>query len=84
MPYRVVGPPQKSAIYVVQNSTWLNEVNLQSDRHYPESRNRDTSTAQHFVVCGHDNYYDIIATGFDETLIPEAEAGDLIRLIEDA
>ena len=38
----------------------------------------------HYVVSGHDNYYDIIATGFEETIVREAEAGELAVLIHEA
>ena len=82
-PYRVK-EHRHSCIYEVDNSSWLEQVSEQRLKNYPEWRSWDERKFRHFVVSGHDNYYDIVATEFEEQKIPEDEVGELIKLIREA
>ena len=82
LPYRLGHgyEPPHSGIYKVENSTWLQQVSEQRAADYPNWRNWDAKEYFHFVVQGHDNYYEIIAAGFSEKQLPYEEAGELKRL----
>jgi hypothetical protein len=84
LPYRIKDHKYHSRILLVENSQWLRQVSQQRVENYPEWRTWDTREYLHYVVAGHDNYYDIIATGFDELIVPENEAGELATLIHEA
>jgi hypothetical protein len=58
-----------SCIYEVENSTWLSQVTQQRLDIYPQWKTWDERVYRHFVVSGHDNFYEIIATKFDETVV---------------
>lgn len=73
-----------SSISVIENSRWLEQLNEQRLKHHPEWEKLDEKKYKHFVVSGHDNYYDIIASGFDEEIISRNDAGELKRLIDEA
>jgi hypothetical protein len=83
-PYKINPPYLRSSILMVEASQWLQEVIALQLEYYPESKSRDRSEYLHYAVSGHDIYYDIIATGFDERIVPEAEAGEFLRLIREA
>ena len=82
MPYKTVSH-LRSCIYEVENSHWLVELSVEYQKLYPESR-REKTAFHHYVVKGHDNYVELIASGFDETIVPFDEAGELRRLIDEA
>ncbi len=82
LPYQIK-EHRRSCIYEIENSEWLKQVSEQRLRNYPEWKNWDKRKYRHFVVSGHDNYYDIIATDFEEQKIPEDEAGELVKLIRE-
>jgi hypothetical protein len=83
VPYKIASDPH-SYIYEVENSQWLDESSVEYLRLYPEWQGRDNLSFHHYVVKGHDNYVEIIASGFDETTVPYDQAGDLRRLIDEA
>lgn len=56
----------RSCIYEIENSLWLDELSKMRVAYYPEWKDWDKRIYKHFLVTGHDNYYEIIATGFDE------------------
>jgi hypothetical protein len=62
----------------------LHQVSAKRLQYYPEWKTWDTREYQHYVVQGHDNYYDIIASGFEETTLSESDAGELAHLIREA
>ena len=82
--YKIKRHEYHSNILVVENSEWLPQVTEQRLKNYPEWKTWDTRKYFHYVVSGHDNYYDIIATGFEENIVPENEAGELAKLIHEA
>jgi hypothetical protein len=82
-PYNVLSDSH-SCIYEVENSGWLNEASSEYLKKYPEWQGQKTKSFHHYVVKGHDNYYEIIATGFDEMAVPYDEADGLRRLIDEA
>jgi len=84
LPYETKEPFYQSSIFVVEDSRWLREVSDQRLKNYPNWKTWDTRDYLHYVVQGHDNYYDIIASGFDETKLSETDAGDLAHLIAEA
>lgn len=75
---------RRSCIYEVENSSWLEQVNEERLKNYSKWKSWDERKYKHFVVSGHDNYYDIVATEFEEQKIPEDEAGELVKLIREA
>lgn len=75
--------PPHSGIYKVENSTWLQQASKQRAADYPNWRNWDAKDYFHFVVLGHDNYYEIIAAGFSEKKISYEDAGELKRLVDE-
>lgn len=83
MPY-TVKEHRRSCIYEIENSKWRDEVFRQHSVYYPHWQKSNDRIYKHFVVSGHDNYYEILATRFEEHTIPERKAGDLIRLIRGA
>lgn len=83
LPYKVI-EPKRSSILVVQDSRWLKELTEQRLAIYTEWKNRDKTEYKHFVVEGHDNYYEIIAESYEERYVSRDDAGDLARLIDDA
>jgi|SRR5215831_6002629 len=84
LPYETREPHYRSSIFVVDDSCWLREVSEQRLRSYPNWKHWDRREYQHYVVKGHDNYYDVVASSFEETTVPETEAGDLARLVLEA
>jgi hypothetical protein len=76
LPYQIK-THRRSCIYEIENSEWLKQVSEQRLRNYPEWKNWDENKYHHFVISGHDNYYDIIAADFEEQKISKDEAGDL-------
>jgi hypothetical protein len=82
LPYEIK-EHKRFCIFEVENSVWLEQVRKQCLNRYPES-NWDEAKYRHFFISGHDNYYDIIATDFEEQKIPEDGAGELIKLIREA
>lgn len=80
-PYKIGPPYLRSSILVVEASRWLEEVTALRLEYYPEWKSWDKREYLHYAVSGHDIYYDIIATGFDERIVAEADAGEFVRLI---
>ena len=62
---------------------WLQQVSEQRAADYPNWQNWDAKEYFHYVVQGHDNYYEIIAAGFSEKQLPYEEAGELKRLVDE-
>jgi hypothetical protein len=83
-PYEVKEHRYHSNIYEVENSRWLKQAGEQRADYYPGRRDRDSTTYHHYLVHGHDNFYEILAAGFTESVVQRGEAGDLVRLIEEA
>jgi len=84
LPYQHGEGHSRSDIYKIENSIWLKQASEQRAKSYPNWRNRDKSSYHHYVVEGHDYYYEIIAAGYTERQIPYAEAGELKRLVDEA
>ena len=82
--YQVKQGLSRSDIYKIEDSTWLRQASEQRLRDYPNWRNWDAKEYCHYVVQGHDNYYELLASGFTEKRIPYEEAGELRRLIDEA
>lgn len=70
MPYRIKGKMPHSCIFEIQTSIWLDEASEQRVKSYPNWRKWDRRTYHHYVVDGHDNYYEILASGFSEGRVP--------------
>ena len=81
--YQVNQGSSRSDIYKIENSTWLRQASQRRATDYPNWRDWDEKEYCHFVVQGHDNYYEIIATGYSEKQIPYEEAGELKRLVDE-
>lgn len=73
-----------SKISIIENSQWLKRVSEQRLEYHPDGKMWKDKDRQHYVVSGHDNYYDIIASGFEEQIISQNDAGELKRLIDEA
>lgn len=82
--YKIAEHKHHSEIFKIENSKWLSELTERRLAMYPNWKHWDAREYFHYVVSGHDNYYDIIATGFEESIIPESEAGELAVLIQEA
>lgn len=82
LPYEIKDN-KRSCIYEVIESDWVEQVTRQRLLEYPKWHDWNETVYKHFVVSGHDNYYDIIASSFEEVVVPKNEAGDLIFLIEE-
>ena len=74
----------RSCIYEIVHSVWLADETSRRSKNYPEWRKHDSRTYHHYLVKGHDNYYEVIASGFVEESIARDEAGELTRLIDEA
>lgn len=83
-PYKIEEIDYRSRIYYVENSRLLKEAVQQRTRDYPQWLSWDRKTYRHYVVSGHDNYFDIIASEFTEEIIQRGEAGTLTYLIDQA
>lgn len=83
LPYEYEGH-QRSCIYEVVDSKWLEQESELRSQSYPEWRSWDSKQYHHYVVDGHDNFVEVIAVGFEEQIVPRSEAGELIRLIDEA
>lgn len=84
IPYEIKEHKYHSCIYAINDSQWLTQMTAQRLRNYPDWKSWDTREYLHYVISGHDNYYDIIATEFHEQILAENEAGELARLIYEA
>jgi hypothetical protein len=82
--YKIAETHYHSSILSVENSKWLSQLSEQRLTLYPNWKQWDTREYLHYVVSGHDNYYDVVATGFEESIVPESEAGELAALIHEA
>lgn len=83
-PYEFESPIPHSSIFNLRNSRWLGPAIQERLRVYPRRANSSPLLYHHYLVLGHDNYYEIIATGFKEEKIFEPSDAELNRLIEDA
>jgi hypothetical protein len=84
LPYQVEQGLAPSGVYQSENSTWLPLACGQRLKNYPEWRNWDDRKYVHYVDQGHDNYYEILASGFTKKKLPYDEAGELKRLADEA
>jgi hypothetical protein len=82
-PYKT-NSAERSCIYEIENSTWLNDLSAERLENYPRWREWDKDTYHHYMVIGHDNYIEIIAASFTESMLSYNEAGELRRLIDEA
>jgi hypothetical protein len=82
LPYQVEQRPPPSGVYRIENSTWPPQACEQRLKNYPEWRSWDDRKYVHYIVHGHDNYYEILASGFTEKKLPYHEAGELKRLAD--
>lgn len=74
----------RSCVYEVVNSDWLKHESELRSKNYPEWPEWNRKTYHHYVVSGHDNFYEVIAEGFEEKTVPSSDAGELGRLIDHA
>ncbi|HZG81786.1 MAG TPA: hypothetical protein VEZ13_13540 [Brevibacillus sp.] len=81
--YKVEEHNFHSYILSIQNSSWVKQVAENEKRIYGD-RAIDYSLYLHYVVQGHDVYVEIIAKEFTLTKIYRHEAGDIVRLIDEA
>ncbi len=84
LPYRIGRGQTRSNIFEIEFSTWLKQASEQRERCYPNWRDWDKKDYHHYIVQGHDNYYEILAAGYTERQIPYDEAGELKRLVDEA
>jgi len=82
LPYEIEELSYRSSIYYVENSRFLKSAVEQRARDYPQWLSWDGKIYRHYVVSGHDNYFDIIASGYTEQVMQRGEANDLAYLIE--
>ena len=82
--YDIASTNSRSSILSIENSGWLSQLTEQRRKLYPNWNVRNADEYLHYVVSGHDNYYEIIATGFEETTVSLADAGELAYLIDQA
>ena len=80
--YEIAEHKYHSSILSIQNSKWLSQLTEQRLHAYPNWKRWDTREYLHYVVSGHDNYYELIATGFEESIVSQAHAGELAYLID--
>lgn len=84
LPYKI-GPEQtRSHIFEIVGSIWLKQASEQRERSYPNWREWDEKTYHHYVLQGHDNYYEILAASYAERQIRSEEAGEFKRLVDEA
>ena len=74
----------RSCIYEIEGSAWLKQESEMRSKCYPRWREWDSRLYRHYVVRGHDNYFEIIAASFEERVVSRSEAGELARLIDEA
>jgi len=84
LPYQGKKGLSVSSVYEIEASTWLRQACNQRLENYPHWWNWDVKEYTHYIVQGHDNYYELLASGFTEKRIPYQEAGELQRLIDEA
>jgi len=82
--YHIASNNYRSSILSIENSRWLSQLTEQRRHLYPNWGARNAGEYLHYVVSGHDNYYEIIAMGFEETTVSLADAGELAYLIDQA
>ena len=83
LPY-LIESKNRSEIYIIENSKWLTEL-IEEPSPYQSSLSRTHRPEYfHYVVKGHDNYYEIIAAGYEEGVLPLEQTGELARLISEA
>jgi hypothetical protein len=73
-----------SGIYEITDSEWMKSESTKRSEVYPNWREWDDKIYHHYFVSGHDNYYEVLAAGFDVNIISHSQAGDLARLIDEA
>jgi hypothetical protein len=83
LPYEIL-EQNRSCIYEVTDSEWLKHESEQRSKAYREWREWDSRLYHHYVVSGHDNYVEVLASGFEEQVVPRSEAGELAKLIDEA
>ncbi len=66
----------KSSIFVVENSSWLNDVFNLRNKYYSDNYTgwKDIEY-KHFLVKGHDNYFEIIAQDYKVNKVKRRKAG---------
>ncbi len=74
----------RSCIYEIEDSEWLKQNIEQRSKSYPEWKEWDNRTYHHYVVSGHDNYFEVVAASFEEQVVLRSEAGELARLCDEA
>jgi hypothetical protein len=84
LPYKIGAEQTRSDIFKIVGSTWLKQASKQRERSYSNWRDWDKKKYDHYVVQGHNNYYEILAAGYAERQIPYEEAGELKRLVDEA
>jgi hypothetical protein len=82
--YEINERSPSSSILEVQESQWLKELSDRRLETYPRWKDWDHKRYLHYVVQGHDNYVDVVALGFTETLISREAAGQFSYLIDEA
>lgn len=80
--YKVDEHIYSSYIFKVLNSSWLNEITIQKKTRYPNSHYADDYS--HYVVKGHDVMVEVIAKGFSLERQSREQAGEYVRLIDEA
>ena len=84
LPYEGPEHHQHSCIYEIEDSVWLKQESEERGKTYPEWREWDSRLYHHYVVRGHDNYVEVIASSFEEGVVSRSEAGELARLMDEA
>ena len=75
IPYRIPEHPGHSFILRIPDSEFLRDHVAYRQQHYP-SGPAASLDRRHFVVIGHDIYFDILAADFSEETIPAATLTD--------
>ncbi len=53
-----------SSIFIVENSRWLKEMIEKRERYYNNHTKWKDKKYKHYVIKGHDNYFEIIAEDY--------------------
>ncbi|PWJ31141.1 hypothetical protein BC781_1251 [Sediminitomix flava] len=73
-----------SSIYIIKNSEWFKDVFNIRNEYYSDSWTKwKDKNYKHYLVKGHDNYFEIIAEDFEVKKIDKAQAGKYAVLIEE-
>jgi hypothetical protein len=59
----------RSCIYEAVDSKWLEQERQLRSQNYPDWLSWDRKEYQHYIVSGHDNFVEVIASSFEEEIV---------------